>query len=202
MSLILEKIKKTREYLDYVEEHYNNVQKAFDMFLKRVDKVQELYNKDKEKYKDMYCNKYYDVVLYIADDWRYEALRQSVLEHDLSKLSHEEFIPYREHFFNIDNKEKELSTLSFEKAWQHHKETNEHHWQNRTYYHKPIKGQELLWLQEIIHNVLDWVAMAIKFNEPFDGYYNKNKSNMVFKENEKRDIELLLELMCDKELEK
>ena len=33
------KIKATRDYLDYVENHYNNVQKAFAEFARRVAKA-------------------------------------------------------------------------------------------------------------------------------------------------------------------
>ena len=36
MNIFEETLKKTREYLDYVERHYNNVQKAFKEFTRRT----------------------------------------------------------------------------------------------------------------------------------------------------------------------
>jgi len=66
--MTLETIQKTREYLDYVEEHVNNVLKAFNIVSEKCNRV-------------------------INIDW--VSLYNSIQNHDLSKLSQAEFIPYR-----------------------------------------------------------------------------------------------------------
>jgi hypothetical protein len=97
-----EYIEKTREYLDYLEEHIDNVRKAFC----------EL----SEKCKDM---------VWILDDDQWHTLREEVLHHDISKFSQHEFIQYREAFFPINASEKINSRM--EDAWEHHKRKNTHH---------------------------------------------------------------------------
>lgn len=49
-----------------------------------------------------------------------------LLKHDLSKLSFKEYIHYQRYFFS---KDKEVYKDSFQKAWLHHINHNEHHWE-------------------------------------------------------------------------
>ncbi len=77
-------ISKFREYLDYIEEHLNNVNKAFEEV-------------------SWACA----AMPMIGDDHNWHTLRQEVRNHDLSKFGVEEFCAYRNSFYPI-NKEKIL----------------------------------------------------------------------------------------------
>jgi len=98
-----EYIKKTREYLNYLEDHINNVRKAF----------QEV----AEACKDMW---------WVKEDYSFHELREDVCYHDLSKFSQQEFVPYREEFFPIKN---EVGWF-FSEAQEHHKHCNTHHYES------------------------------------------------------------------------
>lgn len=97
-------IQKTREYLDYLEEHLTNVALAFDELSKACDGM---------------C--------WVGDDYCWHTLREQVVLHDVSKFSPEEFVQYRKSFFPVDELEKETS--NFTSAWEHHKDNNHHHWE-------------------------------------------------------------------------
>lgn len=146
---MLEKIQKFREYLDYVEEHYNNVQKAWKLM--------------QEKCKNMN---------FVYDDWLFLQIDAMVKNHDISKLSEEEFTQYRQFFFptKSEQKNKEL----FNKAWEHHKIENDHHWQTWTSENFNKNLQEIA----LVHNIIDWVAMGLKFGDTARDYYEKNKNEI------------------------
>lgn len=145
------KIRKTREYLDYIEEHYDNVQKAW----------KEL----QEKCKDM---------RFVYDDYVWGNIDEAVKEHDLSKLSMWELIPYRIKFFPTEV-EKSANGIAFAKAWEHHQKENPHHWQNWT---KLPKGNPYTWEIHCVHMVIDWMAMGYKFDDTAQAYYENNKDKI------------------------
>ncbi len=95
-------IDKTREYLNYLEEHLENVRRAF-CDLSTV------------------C----DGMHWVGDDFSWHSLRAEVECHDLSKFSVEEFVQYRKSFYPVSEKERENSDL--ESAWKNHKQKNTHH---------------------------------------------------------------------------
>ena len=149
MSEFLEKAEKTRDYLDYIEEHYSNVQQAWI-------KVQE-------KCKDMRI---------ISDDYYFSFLNEEIEEHDLSKLSADEFIQYRKSFFKTDMEpETELDT-----AWECHKQSNLHHWENWTTKSFSDPNE---WEVHCAHMVIDWVAMGYKFGDTAKTFYEKNKDKIL-----------------------
>lgn len=145
---IIEQIKKTREYLDYVEEHVLNVQKAWNVL--------------KEKCKTM---------RFIWDDFYYFSITDEIYRHDLSKLSENEFIQYRKSFYPTNLEEKyNMST-----AWEHHKKHNPHHWENwttKTLIHPNT------WEIYCVHMVCDWMAMGYKFGDTAKQYYESNKEKI------------------------
>jgi len=157
MSEMQKRIDKTREYLSYIEDHYNNVQKAW----------KEL----QEKCKDM---------RFIWDDFVFMTISSSIKNHDISKLSKEEFIPYREEFFSTDKEKKTMAKLikdEFGQAWQHHQDLNDHHWQNWTI--SKNNYHPYFWEVCCVHMVADWMAMGYKFNDTAQSYYEKNKGEIV-----------------------
>lgn len=135
-------IESSRAYLDYVEEHIENVRKAFDELSRAC------------------TNK----MAWVADDAFWFTLKSEVERHDLSKLSKEEFCQYRDHFYPTCEKDKENSC--FAEAWENHKIENPHH-------HEAAKS-----LMDVLHMIIDWMAMSYKFkDDPYD-FYLKTKPNM------------------------
>lgn len=95
-------IEKTRAYLDYLEEHLENVRKAFcDL--------------------SVIC----DGMWWVGDDLAWHTIRDEVEWHDISKFSKEEFVQYRDSFFPVNDKDKKNSGMA--EAWDHHKKENQHH---------------------------------------------------------------------------
>jgi hypothetical protein len=82
---MIEKINKFREYLDYIEEHYNNVQKAWKLINEKCQ------NKN---------------FRFISDDFVWHTIDSEVKQHDMSKLSEQEFTQYRQFFFPSKEEEK------------------------------------------------------------------------------------------------
>lgn len=97
-------IDKTREYLDYVEEHLENVRKAFC----------EL---------SVIC----EGMAWVGDDCAWHTLRHDVMWHDVSKLSQAELVPYADKFYPTEHAPMEWHENGFDKAWDHHKRHNHHH---------------------------------------------------------------------------
>jgi len=163
--IALEYIDKTREYLDYLERHIKNVEKAW----KEIQ----------EKCKDM---------SFVYDDCKWGMLDHWIENHDISKLSQEEFVPYRVRFRPTQNESpknvlgQEEDTLkqkiieeNFQKAWNHHIENNDHHWEkwtNESYYFP--YSQEL----HCAHMIVDWLAMSYEFGDSPREYYQKNKTKI------------------------
>lgn len=150
-----EKIQKFREYLDYIEEHYNNVQKAWALINEKCQ------------------NKHFR---FISDDFVWDTINAEVKTHDLSKLSSEEFTQYRQFFFPCTGEKADKNL--FDQAWQHHKTENEHHWQTWTVKHKENPYADAF----LVMNIVDWVAMGFKFNDTAKEYYEKNKDDIQLPE--------------------
>ena len=101
-----EKIQKFREYLDYIEEHYDNVQKAWALINEKCPK-----------------NKF--------------------------RFLYDDFV-----WHSIDTEVK-----------------SQHHWQNWTAIEKGNPYADMF----LVMNIVDWVAMGLKFNDTAKDYYEKNK---------------------------
>ena len=144
----LELINKTREYLDYLEDHILNVQKAWT----------EL----QLKCKDM---------RFIYDDFVYNWIDGEVEAHDLSKLSEFEFVQYRKAFYPTTTEPE----FDGSQAWEHHKLQNSHHWENWTKKQSPNPYE---WEVHCVHTVIDWMAMAYKFNDSARKYYENNREEI------------------------
>ena len=99
-------IDKTREYLNYLEEHIEYVRKAFI----------EVSNA---------C----DGMAWVGDDYTWHGIRCQVENHDLSKLGKEEFTQYRDSFYPVDGTKTKTGhvAVNFNEAWENHKKENHHH---------------------------------------------------------------------------
>lgn len=161
---MINKIQATRLYLDYLEEHYNNVQEAWKLV--------------REK-----CAESGKTFRFMSDGFAYETINADVVWHDESKMSSQEFVQYREKFFPTE-KEKELSasdeslkkrvTASFKEAWGNHKKNNTHHWQNWTVNYKNDPYADVYATMMAI----DWIAMSMKFGGTARKWYRGEKSKV------------------------
>ena len=142
----LDLIYKTKKYLDYLHKHIQNVSKAWTVLVERCSDMS-----------------------FIRNDSLYFAIDKELEFHDLSKLSPEEFIPYRKQFFPVNEDEKKHS--GFAKAWKHHKENNLHHWE--TWTQKEFNNTDE-WQIHCVHMVVDWMAMGYQFGDTAQEYYEKN----------------------------
>lgn len=142
----LKHIAKIREYCDYIEEHLLNVVKAWEILQKALDGRHV-----------------------ITDDFRFSEIDRLIREHDVSKLSHAEFIPYQQRFFGVDGIP---GATSCGPAFDHHYENNQHHWENWT--KNPGQFPEI----HIVCMVCDWMAMSMKFGDTAEEYYKRHADEM------------------------
>ena len=152
---MIELIKKNQEYVDYIKEHYGNVQKAWQIIQDQGDKSWDFLNGK-----------------------MFKELDTAVREHDKSKFSQQEFVAYRMKFFPTEAEKKQngfkkFAEEMFDLAWTHHKASNDHHWQNWK-----KESQEAAKLK-VVHNLIDWMAMSIKFEGSPMEYYEKNKERII-----------------------
>jgi|LGOV01.1.fsa_nt_gb coenzyme F420-reducing hydrogenase alpha subunit len=122
-----------------------------------------------------------DGMAWVGDDFTWHTIRDAVESHDLSKLSKEEFTQYRDKFYPIgDNTDS-----SFSVAWENHKNLNSHHHETATN------------CNDIVHMVIDWVAMGYKFGDTAQSYYEANIDTIELSSDHK---ELLYEIFRKLEL--
>lgn len=146
---------KTEEYFQYINEHRQNVSNAWN-------KIKPFINRSN-----------YDAII----------MEKLIASHDLSKYSVEEFAPYRQKFFPYEN--EVCDELKFEKAWQHHKDNNPHHWENMF----ATNYQNIKIYEYTLEMICDWYAMAIKFNESHRDYYDKKKESIKLQDWQRELIE-------------
>ena len=152
---MIKQIEKTRAYLDYLERHYNNVQKAWQLINDKCPK---------EDFR------------FLQEEEMWQAINLDVINHDESKLSKEEFTAYRKWFFPINEEEKDKK--AFDLAWAHHKKHNLHHWQHWTQLPYTEREGEVY----LVSNVIDWVAMSMEFGGTAKEYYDNNKDKIKIPE--------------------
>ena len=167
--------KKNKEYENYIHDHKINILKAF--------------------YEMLTCKNLENIFL---DSNIVSKLWERALDHDDSKYEEKEFEAYRKNYFPIDEQEKNLNKLAFEKAWEHHWKNNRHHWQARQY--DICENNELTFEQKIdcLENVMDWLAVGYAFNNRPYQYYEKNKDKITLPQPEKDFIEKIIYEGIDK----
>lgn len=160
------KIQKREEYMAYIDEHINNVKKAFKLF----SSIDWRNNPEIQ-----------------------EAIKETIVEiesHDSSKYSEEEFEYYRMHFYPINDEEKKISEEMFDKAWKHHYLNNPHHW---NYWVKDDIATDMD-LSSIIHMIADWQGMSFKFGGTCKSWYYENKHEINLSTNTEIILEQLLDI--------
>lgn len=149
---VLEHLEKIRDYCDYLEAHIRNVRRAWDGL--------------QEPCKHM---------RFIYDDYVQGSIELLIQEHDLSKVSAEEFIPYQRRFFPVCEPEEEAFAI----AWENHKDCNPHHWEHWTSkdYFNPYEAEV-----HCVCMVVDWTAMAYEIGDTAEAYYRRNAERIPLPE--------------------
>lgn len=148
-------IKQTRAYLDYLEEHLNNIRKAFQEISEACDGM-----------------------TWVGDDLTWYLLKDEVCLHDLSKFSAEEFTQYRANFFPTEYDTDNIAT-DFEQAWKHHYSVNEHHAEFINSLPKEVLDSKPGLVERyLVHMIIDWTAMGYKFGDTAQQYYESNRDKI------------------------
>lgn len=165
-------LQKHREYLDYLEKHYDNVQTAW----KIVQKACEHHP-------------------FVYDDFLFHTLNHEIENHDLSKFSAEEFSFYRRGLFQT-NREGSFPPEEVKSAIEHHYNCNAHHWQNWTnkdYYNPHERTLNIVGTLSIVHMVVDWLAFGMNPGaKSLRDYYEGIKDQILIKDQDFEFIELLI----------
>lgn len=167
-------LQKTSEYMDYISENKKNNQKAWDEIRNATIGISLLQRPA------------------ILDEmnWR-------IKNHDDSKFSEEEFVPYRQHFYPVDG--EDVDPAAFDRAWRTHYRRNDHHWQ--------------YWVDEdgdfissysvdnkicaYLEMVCDWQAMSYVMGGNAVSYYESNKSSIQIEAYWREFLEEILSLLSE-----
>lgn len=157
------------EYCKYLDQHISNVNKGIKWFTaNRPD---------------------------ILRDFGIESENGSIMGHDDSKYSVDEFTPYDRYFYG---KEKtDIVKENFDYAWLHHIHNNPHHWQYWVLINDdPNEGQRALEMPSryILEMVCDWWAFSWakgNLTEIFK-WYDEHKDYMILHAETRRKVDVLL----------
>ena len=159
-----EQKKKEKEYKKYIDEHIDNVHKAWE-FMKRNKKVMD----------------YIAKISGVNISFTISALNSQIKSHDMSKFSLDEWEPYRMHHHPANEQEKIDSQAAYEKAWEHHYTNNLHHWNWWAY----NKQEDKMPLNYVIEMCCDWIAMSMKFGgDAYHWYLDQKDIVLGTKQNE------------------
>ena len=174
ISKMIKKHKQRKKYKEYINIHKENILKAYFEMIR--------------------CK---DLEWIIQDPAIMKALWYRALEHDDSKFDEEEFEPYRKYFYPIDEEEKENAKEDFQKAWEHHKQVNDHQWEHRIEFddNKFSIDTELACLE----NIMDWLAMGYYFHNRPSDYYDAHKEEINLPKKQKDFIEKCIYQGIDKQ---
>ena len=161
------------KYLDYVNNHIKNVQKAWNEEVSLLDDDFIKLNKDE--------------------------LASQIAAHDASKYEEDEFDAYRANYNPVNDQEKIDNEANFQAAWYHHFQNNPHHWQHWIDEHgelKPIENLDDI-KRAYIEMICDWQAMGYVFGDTAKQYYDQNKDTIKIYPELKEWFEGLLDQLED-----
>lgn len=176
--------KEDRQYADYLTNHQKNVQIAFYEFINH----NYIY--------DMLINKF-------RIDIDINELEYRVLQHDASKWSKAEFMPYRQYYYPTTFASKEL----LNKAWIHHFMNNDHHpeyWIIDKDIDLILKEQftglesEDMSIEAILEMICDWIAMSLYFNSSLITWYYNEGSKYPFSILTRNIVENIIDILDKK----
>ena len=184
----LEKNQKQEEYIDYIETHRENVQKAYEKyFIPLIDQDIDLKSCSNEEFQE-----------------GLKEAQNNIGFHDESKYSDIEFEPYRLRFYPTEEENIALQSadarqqqqVDFEAAWYHHYTNNPHHPKYWVQEDGSIKDMDIKYIIEML---CDWLS----FGDDIRVWYaNKADSEKKAMSVRTREItEELMELIYTKQIQ-
>lgn len=165
---------KELEYTQYIDNHRNNVQKAWDE-LKNNDRVIDYIVKNADTKPSNFLS----------------LLDAYIAAHDKSKYGKEEFDAYRKWFYPVSEEEKQSAKEEFDLAWKHHYKRNMHHWD---WWHESNLPQ-VMPFNFVVEMICDWMAMGYQFNNTAKSWYYENKNEIHLGERQTKWVEDILEMI-------
>lgn len=165
-----EKKAQAKNYKRYVDEHIENVNKAFSEFGPALCKALSV---DLGRLKEM------------------------ITIHDQSKYDEEEFEGYRKYFYPTDLENNEsLNKYSFDNAWDHHVKNNPHHpefWVRQDEDTGELIPEDMpnTFIAEML---LDWQSMGYKFGDNAYQYWNSDKCKKFLSPATKAKVEEVISI--------
>lgn len=165
-------MRKTGEYMDYITQHKKNVCLAWEELRNTISDVDFLMRPN------------------ILSSMEYR-----VRTHDDSKMSEEEFLAYRQHFYPVEG--ENAKEQDYQKAWETHYHRNDHHWE---YWISEDGGfiQSYSVDEKIcayLEMICDWQAMGYVFGDSAPNYYSAHKSEIHIDSNWVGFVEEILQLL-------
>lgn len=110
------------------------------------------------------------------------AIRQLIMDHDISKRRPEEYDAYDRYFYGEGEKTKEMEN-SFNRAWLNHIHANPHHWQHWVLINDdPNLGEIILEMDYpyIIEMICDWWAFSWDKGDLYEifKWFDEHKEHM------------------------
>lgn len=162
---------RTNEYLDYLEEHVENVIRSWNEMLRPA----------------LESGRYQKELL--------DQIEEKIHQHDSSKYSEVEFDAYLNWFYPSEGFPKDQ--YSYDIAWLHHQKTNSHHWQ----YWCLIRDEGVIEpldmpFENICEMLCDWHSFSAKDKDSTAyQYYIDNTDKFIFSPYTKATVEYLLQYL-------
>lgn len=166
---------QTREYLNYIDEHKKNVEKAWEV-VKQIDNP------------------------YIKDNL--DIIEENIKKHDSSKYNNDEFNWYRKKYFPIDDNEANEVIDRINEIFKLHYSRNPHHWEywldeegNLDYNKHSEDTIDKDIMIAYIEMLCDWASFGIKKEDPKEtrAWYISNKPKIKLFPAEQEQLEDILE---------
>lgn len=125
-----------------------------------------------------------------------------IKDHDASKYGEEEWVPYRDHFY--DNKGNPRDELAYKQAWNHHQKHNPHHWQYWVLIQDtsdPQLNPMPMPIKHLMELLADWQSAGHHYGNTAYSWYQENKHRMHFHPDTQALLEHYLELLKEDTLE-
>lgn len=157
-----------KQYDTYLKEHIRNVRKAAEWMITH----------------------------YIVTDSRViEKLKETVLDHDMSKWSDAEYDAYDAYFYGEDGRTEKVKE-AFDGAWLHHIHENPHHWQHWVLINDDdgTKALEMpLWY--VYEMIADWWSFSWKNENRYEifNWYADHSEKMILHKNTRKLVDDILD---------
>lgn len=168
-------IGKDEQYRAYLLNHISGLKYAFKWLEKNIP--------------DVYVNDGidYSSIIYL-----------NVKDHDYSKYTADEYVPYREYFYG-DRTDRVKS--DFDYAWLNHIHNNPHHWQYWVLYEDDGDAKALeIPFEYLIEMFLDHWSFSWNKGNLFEilDWYNNHKDKMILNDKSRKQYEELLDKVINK----